>query len=110
MRPKGVPNRKTHEFLQKVLGSGKTPLEILLEFAREQPPVAPKLKKKADEAQNAAHAAALAEWETKMLEWRARVREAAKDAAPYCHPRLQASVNPLDFEKPPVQKVEVSFV
>lgn len=104
-RKAGVPNKKTAEFLQRVLGSGKSPLEILIEFAREKAPAKP--KKLSDDAANER---AIVKWEKEMLEWRTRVIEAAGKAAPYCHPKLMAQVNPADWDKPPVQRVEVTFV
>lgn len=75
-RPKGSPNKATKERQARVAASGVTPLDVMIadmrfHWDRHQEAMA---EKRADEA-------------AKEL---ALARDAAKDAAPYTHPRLAA--------------------
>ncbi len=79
-RKKGSPNRLKKAVQIAATKAGITPLEYMLKVMRNT---------KAD--------------------WDRRDRMAIA-AAPFMHPRLQAAVNPLDPTKPPLQRVEVSFV
>ena len=103
-RPEGSTGKRTADFLARLLASGKSPLEVMLDAMREQAPSKPR----APVAGSAT--LALEEWEQAHRRWRERVLDAAKSAAPYCHPRLTAQINPLDPLAPPVTKMEVTFV
>lgn len=96
-RKVGSTGKKAQAFLERVLGSGKTPLEVMLEAMRESAP-----RRVANEAEP--------EFEMRKRQWRERVQDAAKAAAPYCHPKLMSQVNPQDPTQPPVTKLEISFV
>lgn len=69
-RKKGSANRRTAEIAQRAAAEGITPLEFMLKILRDAPP---------------AGADALT-----LLKYDALRFEAAKAAAPYMHPRLNA--------------------
>lgn len=75
-RKKGVLNQRSSEISARAAEEGLLPLEIMLVLMREF----------YDEAVQLAHAEVI---NTNALrEAQMRAYEAAKDAAPYCHPRL----------------------
>ena len=89
-RAKGTPNKKTQVMLDRIVGEGITPLEYMLECMRLEIPEDAELPE--------------------QLAIRAMRFEAAKAAAPYVHPKLQAMVDPGDPSKPAVTRVEVRLV
>jgi hypothetical protein len=85
-RKKGTPNKKTAALVAKVEASGMTPLEIMLEAAREHHSVAMALEKPLV-ILNAAGK------EQKVVDRLGLMQSAsalAAQAAPYVHPRLAA--------------------
>jgi hypothetical protein len=81
-RKKGTPNKATVERVQQIAESGITPLEYLLQVMRADVP--PELK------EQLASAPLSVETITALSGWHSLRLAAAKDAAPYCHPKLAA--------------------
>lgn len=95
-RKKGVPNKITAAMREKALGSGASPLEVLLAIMRE---AEPKRSPKED----------VLTYVNRWKYWADQRLDAAKAAAPYVHPRLQ-SVEFQDDSEPKDYKVQVEFV
>jgi len=77
-RPKGVPNKATQKRQAEVAASGPTPLDVMLQDMRFRFEMARTELDKGEKANKALVADYLEE-----------ARKAAKDVAPYVHPRLQ---------------------
>lgn len=76
-RRKGVPNKVTAEARKRALESGASPLDIMLSIMREPEP-----KQRPKES--------VVAFVTRWKHWVDQRLDAAKAAAPYVHPRLQA--------------------
>lgn len=106
-RPKGTVMLKTHEFIEKALAGGPSPLDVMLMAMRYH------LKEHQE------HLARLPTLPTEQ-EQRACQREAsaalstsaghARDAAPYIHPRLQTTELKGDGGSPIKHFLEIEFV
>lgn len=95
-RKKGVPNKITAAMREKALGSGTSPLEVLLGIMRKAEP-----KQRPKES--------VLVFVSRWKYWADQRLDAAKAAAPYIHPRLQ-SVEYQDNSDPKDYRVEVEFV
>ena len=85
-RQVGTPNKKTAARRKGIVGEGETPLEYFLSI----------LRSKAPEGADA----------TEIVQREMMKFEAAKAAAPYCHPRLSA----VEVATPPGKPLEVREV
>lgn len=89
-RPKGAANQKTSEIASKAASEGVTPLEVMLDnmrWAHEKAAVQLKdvLSKGCDDRESAVSAF------IEVAGLRKIAQDAAKDAAPYMHPRLAST-------------------
>ena len=76
-RKLGSANKRTREIADQAMASGKSPLELMLSVMRS-----PKPKQASGEK--------TVLYLQRVQIWRQQCFDAAKAAAPYCHPRLQA--------------------
>lgn len=82
-RKKGSANKRTREIADKAAAEGITPLEYMLNVMRS--PMPPELQKAVDDGSLNEDVV------TALMNWHRMRYEAAKDAAPYLHPRLTAT-------------------
>jgi hypothetical protein len=82
-RKLGSANKRTRDIADKAAESGTTPLEYMLTVMRS--PIMPELKEALDKGQLDENII------TRLSGWHKMRYEAAKDAAPYIHPRLQST-------------------
>ena len=102
-RKKGAANKRTREIADKATETGTTPLEYLLTIMRS--PMMPELKEALDKGQiNLEVISGLSGWHQMRY-------NAAKDAAPYIHPRLQSTtVKGAGEEGEIVTKLTIEYV
>lgn len=101
-RRRGLPNKVTAEVRQRVLASGKTPLEVLQYVYEELFAMAQRMKPKDFVVVDSQVVDQLS-----LLE---RAAEVAAKAAPYMHARLQAIEHAGEGGGPIQQRVVVEFV
>jgi hypothetical protein len=96
-RQKGVPNKATQKRQAEVAASGATPLDALLKKMRHHLALFKAESAKGKKADGKALAVAMD-----------KAAEAARDAAPYVHPRLASIQHAGDKENPIQHAVTVS--
>ncbi len=101
-RKKGIPNKVTAEVRQRVLASGKTPLEVLQYAYEELFAMAQRMKPK--------DFVVLDSQVVDQLSLYERAAEIAAKAAPYMHARLQAIEHKGEGGGPIQQRILVEFV
>jgi len=93
----GSANKRTREIADKAIAEGVTPLEYMLDVMRA--PMMPEIKQAIENGQIDADTI------TRLSGWHKMRYDAAKDAAPYIHPRLQAITGP-DGGAIQIEKIE----
>jgi len=102
-RRKGTPNKATAARQVQVAASGKTPLDVMLDnmrFAHEQ---AERLMEDLNEGSATTQL-------SEVMKWRQIAQEAAKDAAPYVHPKLSSVEHGGNDKKPVQMRMTIQFV
>ena len=108
-RRPGRKNAKTLERLRQIEAAGLTPLEVMLQnmrFAHSRAVEA--LDQITEATRNGGSSAATLDGLKEVMALRKISQEAAKDAAPYVHPRLAATVPPPPKEDAAAKSVRAS--
>jgi hypothetical protein len=86
-RPKGVLNKRSMEIAKQAALAGSTPLDVMIENMRFAHEKLPGILHDIIKGKSLPETFSLVD---ELLKYRRMAQEAAKDAAPYMHPRLTA--------------------